>query len=261
MGDLTYIQLTLFIIAGLGTGFVNVLAGGGSLVSIPIFMIMCGLPATVANGTNRVGVFMQSAISTLTFARSEKIDYKVGSWIIIPTLIGALAGALIAVEIGEKLMNQVILAVMFLMLLVIIFNPSSMLRENTQAPENRLQKIITAIVFVGVGFYGGFIQAGVGILFLVGQISLSRITLLQANAIKVLAVTLFSLPALLIFAYSDQVHWGYGIAMGIAQSVGAVLGARFALRYPKANVWIRYLLIIVIVLCILKLSGLVDQWL
>ena len=256
--DLSPVELIVFLLAGFVTGIINVLAGGGSVITLPIFMILCGLPAPIANGTNRVGVLIHGTISTLAFRKSDQVDFKMGAWVLIPAVIGAIIGANVAVDTDEQLMRQIIIVMMLLMLGVILFNPSAMLREHNEPRKSPGSKLLLIVIFGAIGFYGGFIQAGVGILILVAQVTIARYTLLQSNAIKMLMVALYSIPVLIIFALNDQVHWGYGLTMAVSQSAGALVGARFALRFPKANVWIRYLLILIIVVSVLKLSGLVE---
>jgi len=114
------------------------------------------------------------------------------------------------------------------------------------------------LIFLGIGFYGGFIQAGVGIFLLAGLVLAAKYTLLQANGIKMLAVVVFSVPALFIFFSYQQVHLGYGLLMAVFQSLGALIGVRFVAKLPNANLWIHRLLILIVFVSALKMFGLLD---
>ncbi len=110
------------IAAGFGAGFINTLAGSGSLITLPL-LIFLGLPANVANGTNRVGVLFQNIISTESFRRQQVLDAR-GAWLLgLPAIVGSIIGAKIAVDLDEALMRQVIGVLMIVMLVVIIIRP------------------------------------------------------------------------------------------------------------------------------------------
>ena len=118
--DLTAWQWVGFALAGVLTGVVNTLAGSGSLVTLPIFVFVCGLPPTVANGTNRIGVLVQSAVGVREFARSGKTDFSGSGWIVGAGIAGALLGARIAVDLSEQAMSYAIGTLMAIMLVVLL---------------------------------------------------------------------------------------------------------------------------------------------
>jgi uncharacterized membrane protein YfcA len=114
------------------------------------------------------------------------------------------------------------------------------------------------LVFLVVGFYGGFIQAGVGIFLLAALVLAARYSLSEGNGIKLLIVFCFSVPALIIFFLHNQVYVGIGLAMAFFQAIGAVLGVRFVARVPNANIWIHRLLILIVAVSALKFFGVWD---
>jgi uncharacterized membrane protein YfcA len=77
----------LLIITGILAGFINTLAGSGSLITLPLLMFM-GLPANIANATNRIGIFLQSAVGAVSFRQNKVFEYKEGIWLALPALIG-----------------------------------------------------------------------------------------------------------------------------------------------------------------------------
>lgn len=243
----------LAILAGVLAGIINTLAGSGSLVTLPM-LIFLGLPANVANGTNRVGVIMQNIVGIATYRRAGALDVQGSIWYTVAAVLGSFVGARIAVDLNEQMMNIAIGVVMIIMLIVILSNPKRWLREKSEVAEGRPTVLMLAIFFA-IGIYGGFIQAGVGIFLLAALVMGVGYTLTHANAIKLVIVLALSVAAIAVFVLNGQVNWWFGLLMAVGQSIGAWLAARFAVNYPNSNVWVRRLLILIIVVSILKLFG------
>lgn len=242
----------LFAVAGVVAGVINTLAGSGSLVTLPIFMFVCGLPPNIANGTNRVGIIFQTMVGIRGFRKSETVDYEGSIWLVVPAVLGAMLGAWLASEMNADQMRYVIGALMVVMLFVLLINPKRWIQESDSASRNNRSWLSIGTYFL-IGVYGGFIQAGVGIFLLAAAVLVSKYSLKDGNAIKLLVILAFAVPTLAIFWWQNQVHFGYGIAMAIFQSLGAVLGVRFATRVPNANVWIRRLLIVILIAAATKI--------
>jgi hypothetical protein len=238
-------DLALFALAGLFTGAVNTLAGAGSLVTLPIFVFLCGLPAPVANGTNRLGVLAQSGVGMWSLQRS-------GSglrphWLLPIGLMvgGAMAGAAWAAQLDEQAMNLALGALMALMLLIMLLKPERWVHEEPADPS-RLRHPAVWLMYLLTGIYGGFIQAGTGILIMAGSVLAARFNLKEANSLKIWVIGLFNLPALAIFAWNGQINWGFGLGMALFQGLGAWLAVRFLLRSSLASRWIYRILLIVV---------------
>ncbi|MEZ4861587.1 MAG: sulfite exporter TauE/SafE family protein [Caldilineaceae bacterium] len=246
----------LAIIAGIVAGIINTLAGSGSLVTLPM-LVFLGLPANVANGTNRIGVLLQNVVGISTFYQRGQLDLRGGLWLVGPAVLGSIIGARIAVDLNERWMNYTIGAVMVIMLFVILLKPDRWLRQQSVVQSGR-PSLLTLGIFLLVGAYGGFIQAGVGIFLLAAMVLGTGYTLVHANAIKLLIVFAFTIPALAIFFVNGQVNWGLGLLMAVGQSIGAWLAATFATSNKDANRWVRRLLITVIIVSILKFFGVLD---
>lgn len=242
----------LFAIAGITAGVINTLAGSGSLITLPIFMFLCGLPADIANGTNRVAVIFQSAIGLRGFQKSGEVNYADSGWIVIPAVAGALIGAWLASEMSARQMTNVIGGLMVVMLVVLTVNPKRWLRESDPSTRNN-RSIGSLLAYFAIGIYGGFIQAGVGIFLLLTLVMVSKYSLKEANGVKLLVVLGFAIPTLVVFVLNNQVHFAYGLAMAIFQSIGAVVGVQCATRIPNANVWIHRLLIVILMAAATKI--------
>jgi len=240
----------LILLVGIFTGFVNTLAGSGSLLTLPL-LIFLGLPANVANGTNRVSILLQSLISALGFHSRGLLRTEDSLILALSSSLGAVLGAQIAVGINEELMQKTIGAIMLLMLFLMFLNPKRWIEGRN---EKKRSRIVEMIIFFIIGIYGGFIQAGVGIFILSALILYSGFDIIRANASKVLIVLIYTIPALSVFILNNQVVWDIGILLAIGGMIGADLGVRFSSR-KEAGIWIHRLLILVVLFSALKLLG------
>jgi uncharacterized membrane protein YfcA len=249
--DYPYLIYILAMLGGTIAGFINTLAGSGSLITLPI-LIFLGLPPSVANGTNRIGILLQSIVGIFKFNQSGMLPWKNGSGLIYPTTIGSIIGSFIAIDLNEQMMNYAIATVMSAMLVVIIFKPEQWLKEHTELAAN-YRGVGNFLLFFVIGMYGGFIQAGVGVFLLIAMVARCGFSMVNANAIKLVLVLIFTVPAAAIFIYYDQVNWWLGGIMAIGQGAGAWIAAHYASGNKNAALWTRRLLITVIVLSIIKL--------
>jgi len=248
MDDYIYI---LAILGGFLAGVINTLAGSGSLITLPI-LIFLGLPAYVANGTNRLGVVLQTIVSVFTLYKRGNLELKGSVWLIVPAILGAIPGAYIAVDLSDHVLKNIIGAVMIIMLIPLIMNADKWLRESSEEGGRHKRWHVIA-TFVLIGAYGGFLQAGVGIMLLSGMVLLAGFTIRRANGLKNLIVLCFSIPALAVFLINDQVNWELGLLLGSGQMLGGWVAARFAMENEATAVWVRRLLILMIILSAVEL--------
>jgi uncharacterized membrane protein YfcA len=239
------------VVAGFAAGFINTLAGSGSLITLPL-LIFCGLPATVANGTNRVAILLQTAVAVRSFRRQKALRFKRGLILATPAAIGAIIGAQIAADLDEELLRRIIGVLMVIMLAVVIIRPRRWLqgREWADGERTSLGQLIT---FFGIGVYGGFIQAGVGIFLLAGLVLSAGFDLVRANGVKNLIVLVFTIFALAVFIFNDQVDWLVGVVLGVGNMLGAWVAARMAIK--RGATFVRWLLIGVLVVSAVVLLG------
>ncbi len=243
----------LVVGAGWLAGLINTLAGSGSLVALAA-LIAIGLPAPVANGTNRIGVLIQSGVGLMTMSAHGTERPEGTKWIVAAAAVGALFGAWLATGIDAEALEWIIIGVLWAMLFLVIFRPGDWLREKSEEGSGRPTPS-KLVIFVLVGAWGGFLQAGVGILLLAALVLSAGKDVVAATAIKLIVVLVYTVGALVIFVVYDQVHWELGLVMGIGQALGGWMGARFAATSPRAPIWIRRLLIAVILLAALELMG------
>nr|VFK00744.1 MAG: hypothetical protein BECKH772B_GA0070898_102022 [Candidatus Kentron sp. H]VFK00780.1 MAG: hypothetical protein BECKH772A_GA0070896_102022 [Candidatus Kentron sp. H]VFK04694.1 MAG: hypothetical protein BECKH772C_GA0070978_102002 [Candidatus Kentron sp. H] len=251
LAESAYFIYPLAIGAAVLAGFINTLAGSGSLITLPV-LIFLGLPPGVANGTNRIGILIQSLVGVAGFRQSGNLEWRQGAFFILPTTLGAIAGAFIAIGLDAEKMNLAIAVVMAVMLVVIVAQPEKWLRERTELAAN-YQGAGNFLLFFLIGVHGGFIQAGVGILLLFAMVMGCGFAIAGANAVKLVLVLIFTVPAVVIFVGYGQVHWPLALLMAAGQGVGAWIAARFAANSRDAALWTRRLLMGMIVLSIFKL--------
>lgn len=237
------------VLAGAAAGFINTLAGSGSLLTLPL-LIFLGLPANVANGTNRIGILLQSIVAVGSFKQKKVFEWKDGIWLTIPASVGALIGAFVAVDINDALMNKIIGALLVVMFLMILYKPEQWVKEQADGAHAK-PTLLRILVFFGIGFYGGFIQAGVGFFLLAGLVLGAGFDLLKANAIKVLIVLVFTVVALIVFIANSQVNYLIGLVLGAGSMLGAWIATHVAVK--QGVKFIRWLLLATVLGFALKL--------
>lgn len=224
----SWTQLAMLGAAGLAGGFVNTLAGGGSLVTLPALLLL-GLPADVANATNRVGVLAQSIVAARGLGRDPRLDETSKARVLVPALAGALAGAWLAARTPVAVLKPVLLVTLVTIAGTLLWNPSVLVARAGESPLDPRDRPHGVAGLFLIGAYGGFLQVGVGIVLLVFLGSVLRYDLLLGNALKSLVVAALTLVALAVFALAGQVWWVPGMLMSVAMVAGARLGVRFAL--------------------------------
>lgn len=240
--------------AGFACGFINTLAGSGSLITLPL-LIFIGLPANVANGTNRVAILFQNVVGVKTFHANKLLDVKAALMLAAPAIIGSIIGAQIAVDLSERVMHQTIGVLMVIMLVLLLVRPKRWFKPRGETASGR-PSLWQILLFFGIGIYGGFIQAGVGIFLLAGLILGIGYDELHANPVKVLIILCYTVFALIIFILNDQVIWTVGLIMAAGNMLGAWVAVKVAIK--KGNAFIRWVLIAVVAFSAAELLGVTD---
>jgi uncharacterized protein len=251
---MNWIEITVLIVAGVLVGFINTLAGGGSIISLSLLMFM-GLPAQVANGTNRIAVLLQTFTATLNFRKSGLLTSKKGWLLSIPGVIGSIVGSFISVEINEEIFEKAIVFIMFVMLIFIFYKPSVWLKGKEEVLKQK-SGWFQYVIFFFIGIYGGFIHAGIGYLLLIALVLGAGYNLLEANALKVLTVFLYVPFTLVVFIYYDQVNYMYGLILSIGNVIGAIVASHYA--NAKGAEFVRWVIFVVVIFTALHVFGIID---
>ncbi len=244
-------QIIIAFAGAFAAGVINALAGNGSVITLTILTELIGLPGNVANGTNRVGVLFNAAGAYAGFYGKREMQYRQYMIFILPVVLGAAAGILTATVVTHAQFMGVFKALMVLMLIVILVKPERWLIE--RPGKSDLPSWLIWGLMLLLGFYGGFIQMGMGVFYLALLVLIARLPMIEANMIKALSVGLFTLLAVIIFALTDQIIWLIGLVMGVAQFFGGWISAHYASKIPGASKVAYYILILAVVLSLLKL--------
>ena len=245
-----YFRLIILFVVGLFAGFINVNAGGGSTLSLPV-LIFLGLDASVANGTNRIAILLQNLSAVTSFKKAEFFQFKISLKLALFTLPGAIVGAYFASKIDNDLF-EIILAIIIIFIILSMLIPNKNI-ESIKSP-NEHPSIIVKISMIGIGFYGGFIQVGVGFLLMAALHHLMRLSLIYVNMHKVFIVFIYTIPALLIFIFSGNVNWLFGLILASGNMIGAWWGVKFSVKGGEK--YIKIVLIIAAGIMSARLLGL-----
>ncbi|GLR19801.1 sulfite exporter TauE/SafE family protein [Portibacter lacus] len=249
----------IYVIAvagGLVAGVINTLSGFGSAITLTILSEMMGLPGNISNGSNRVGVVAQGISGSFGFYKNGRLEIKKHRLLLTCCFIGALLGVYVALNVSNEQFKTVFKYLMIAVFFVLLIKPKRWL--NPPNAEAKLNPWIAIPLFLALGFYGGFIQMGMGVFFLLITVLVGKYNLIDANAIKGFTVLLYSVVVLAIFHYKGLVDWKAGGIIALGQLIGGYLAANFASKFPKADIWAYRLLVTIVILAIFKLFGVFD---
>ena len=236
-----YLLLTA---AGFLAGFINTLAGAGSVVSLAV-LNLAGLPLDVANGTNRIAILLQTAVAAGRFKKQGKLEIRPHLRIILPAVVGGVIGALIAGQVTGQVLRRSIGICMMLTLIPLFLDPTRWLEGNPERETKRAGPVQMISLFL-VGIYGGYVQLGVGVFLLTALVLAAGLDLVRGNALKVLIAFCYTVPALTIFVLNDLVRWDLGLALAAGNMLGAWTATHEAAKHGAP--FIRWLLIGVVTL-------------
>lgn len=243
-------EAVLLVVGGIGAGIVNAVAGGGSMLTVPL-LVLAGVPGNTANGSNRVGVLTSNMASAAEFRRLGVEGFQHASVVIGPAVVGSVIGSL-AISRLEAASFERIFGLIMIPLIILTIN-----KPKVRTDGETWSRTKTTIVFFVVGIYGGAIQAGVG-LVLLAALSRAGFDLVTANSIKVLVTLSVTLVALPIFIANGQISWIPAATLAFGFTIGGWVGAQLGVK--KGEAWIRRVMIFAAVALALKLIGVYD-WL
>ena len=242
-------EYPLLIIVGFIAGFMNTMAGGGSLLTLPL-LIFLGLPAAVANGTNRVAIFMSTLSASAGFKSKGVSNFPFNIYLGFSGFIGALIGARIAIDIKGELFNKILAVIMILVVVLIIFKPKINYSDLLERLKGK-HLFISMIAFFFIGIYGGFINAGIGFVIMLFLHYYNRLNLVKVNATKVVIVLIYTTGALVTFALADKVNWTYGLFLATGNFIGGWTSSRWSVK--KGEKTIKAFLVVMVIIMSFKL--------
>ena len=239
-------SILLFVI-GSAAGFLNVFAGGGSSLTLPA-LIFLGLDASVANGTNRIAILVQNLSAVHSFKQEKFFESKLSVKLALLTLPGAIVGAVAAVKISDETFETILGTVMIGVIISLLI---PMPKQDDVSSRTKLKTIPMYLSMFVIGFYGAFIQVGVGFLLMAALHYLLKLDLVRVNMHKVFIVLIFTVPALILFILTNNINWQMAISLSLGNAVGAWWSAKISVR--KGEKFIKMILIIAVLIMALKL--------
>lgn len=248
----------LLLLSGVAAGFMNVMAGGGSMLTVPV-MVFLGLPGPVANGTNRIAIVAQSVTAVTTFFRKGFSDFKLSFTLALCAVPGSVLGALAGVRLQGLWFNRV-LAIVLIFVMVMLWRKGGSGKKNSagslspsdaEEPLTPQRRLVAHVLMVGVGFFGGFIQIGVGFLLIGVLANVLNLDLVRVNMHKVFIAGCFNFAALVVYAANVPLVWALGLTLAVGNSIGGWFGAHTSVN--KGESAIRWVLNAVLVVFIAKL--------
>ncbi|STZ75422.1 sulfite exporter TauE/SafE family protein [Bergeriella denitrificans] len=227
--DFTLTQYLLIGILGIAAGIINMMAGGGSNLILPVLM-MFGIPADIANGTNRVGVLVQSVSGLQGFYKAGKLPTEDLPAILWPTIVGGIIGALAASFAPVAILKSMLLLTMLGVAALVAFRPDLLVHAPDVRPVRVADNPKSRWALAAVGIYGGFVQAAAGFVLLPVLAGMLCYDLVRANALKVCCTLGFTLVALSIFIVRGQVMWDVGLVLAACSALGARIGVKTAIK-------------------------------
>ena len=250
--ELSLSIIAILLASGLAVGFINTLAGGGSAISLTVFMAL-GLPVHVANGTNRIAIIMQNLSSTLTFTHKRLLDWRTGLRLGVPAIVGSVAGSQIAASIDERIFQICLAAVMVSVLIFTLLGDRLLHRGGASV---RHISPTHYFVFFLIGVYCGYIFVGTGYLVLLATMGMLHLGIVKSNVIKNFIILLAMPFSLMVFILNGDVNYAYGLIHGAGNMVGAFLASHYAIGWGVK--FLRWFMIAVVLVCLADVVGLVS---
>lgn len=251
---LSWLEILALIVSGVFVGFINTLAGGGTIISLSIFLFL-GLPIDVANGTNRIAVILQNITSVSAFRKKKILDFRKGSWLAVPAVTGSIVGAQIAVDIQKETFEKAFAVVMVIMIFFLFYDSSKFLKGREDKMKQKVSWSQMLVMFL-IGVYGGFVQVGVGYFLLAAIVLSAGYDLVRANAIKVWIVLLYTPFTLVVFLMNGAVNWQFGLIHSIGNIIGAYIASQLAIQ--RGVVFVKWVIIVVIAITLAQMFGLYN---
>ncbi len=245
----TILDYLLVIGAGVIAGFLNAVAGGGSLITLPLLITM-GLPSAVANATNRVAIVGQNIFAVAGYHSKGVHAFPYSIWLAISATLGAVLGAKIAVEIDDRLFNRMLSVIMIIIVAYLVLGKGKSNLEQVERMSFKHQAL-GVILFFGVGIYGGFIQAGIGFIIIAILTGVNGFGLVKSNSAKVFVALIYTSAALIVFIIEGVINWKFGLILAVGNAIGAWVGSRWSAA--KGDVWVKRILVLAVTGLAIKL--------
>lgn len=227
--DLTLWHYAAIAVLGILASIINILAGGGSNLILPLLMAF-GVPPDIANASNRVGIFFQSLTGIRGFRNAGALPTHDLRGILLPMVAGGLVGSVLASVLPNQILKPALLVCILGVATLTFLKPQLLL-----PPQNVQERKVSdtrgaAVLLFAVGIYGGFVQASTAFILLPVLAGVLHYNLLRANALKLVCTLAFTIVALAVFIVQGQIWWDVGLVLAAGNAIGSMIGVKIALK-------------------------------
>lgn len=247
--ELDILKLILLCAAGFIAAFVDSIAGGGGLISVPAY-ILAGFPPHFALGTNKFSATCGSLFSSFTFFKHGKIMIKFVKFIVPCTFIGAIVGTKSVLSMNQEFLYPLVSVLILAVGLYTIFKKDIGLINSFELKTNK-QIIVGMIIGFIMGFYDGFFGPGTGSFLIFLFIRFFKMDFINAAGNAKILNFVSNITSLTVFALSRKILWLYGIPIGISMVFGAIFGTKVAIM--KGSSFIKPIFVIMSFAVFIKL--------
>ncbi|WP_378955144.1 sulfite exporter TauE/SafE family protein [Pelosinus sp. sgz500959] len=233
MDHISMEMLSFLLGAGFVAAFIDSVVGGGGLISMPA-LLMTGLPPNIVLGTNKLASICCSSTSSISFLRSGKMDLGLVKYLFPLSLIGSILGAYTVRLIPPEFLKPLVVVMLVLVAIYTVFKKDWGDKSTYKGIDKRVGILGGCAAFI-LGFYDGFFGPGAGSFLIFVFLMLGFDFVVAAGNAKALNLA-SNLGAVATFLLADSVNYVYGISMGIAMIIGAIVGSRFAISKGAAYV-------------------------
>jgi len=230
LSDISTLTLVFILVAAFSAGFVDAIAGGGGLIQLPALLI--SFPdrevAEVA-GTNKLGSIFGTSAAALNYRRNIKTDPKLLLAMVLPAFIGSGSGSLLATQISTEQLKVAIVVMLVAVFVYTLARPDLGKVEVLKGAAKR-QRTVGAVAGLTIGFYDGFIGPGTGTLLMIVLVAALGFAFVGASAIAKVVNVATNFASILVFGISGSIMWVVGLAVGICNLAGGIIGSRVAIR-------------------------------
>ncbi len=244
-------QLLILAAVGCFAGTMNVLAGGGSLLTLPL-MVFLGVPAPIANGTNRIALLTQATTGLRVFWKNGIREWRLALSLSLVILPGAAAGAFFGTKLTGPYFKMVIAGIMTVVMIIMLCGNKKKADTPEIPPTAQPQRLVLGHILMAIlGLYGGFIQAGMGFLIMPLLNRVMGLDLVRTNFLKLAVLFAYSPIVITIFALESEIWLDVGLSLAVGMGIGGWIGSKLAVH--RGDPFIRKILFSALTLVILKL--------
>lgn len=242
--------------AAMLAGWIDAVSGGGGLVQLPALLVgLPGVPPATVLGTNKLSSIIGTSAAARTYRRAAVTDVATAVPMAVAAFLGSALGAGLATRLPGTWFRPLALVLLVVVGLWTLLRPALGERQDLRwhgGEEHHRHRAAAIAMGAGIGLYDGIFGPGTGTFLVFGLVALLGYSFLNASAIAKIVNVATNLAALLVFGATGHVLWGLGLAMGVANLTGAVVGARTAVR--RGSRFVRVVFLVVVGILLLRLG-------